>query len=379
MRKCKKWISFLLIISVLLAAVFGNLFLGQASASAKAKKNVKSVTVMLRGKNITKRTVTLVKGKTAKLMVKINPTKAKNSVKFSSNKKSVAAVSKKGTVKAKKAGTAKVKVTITGKYKKKVTWVRIKVRDVGTQTDSSSVTPPPSPSAPSKPSDTERPSVTETPSQPTTEPSVAETPSAPTTEPSVTETPSAPTTEPSATEIPAQPSDGKVLVTYFSRTGENYGVGVIEKGNTAIIADMIAEQTGGTEFEVATVNAYPDVYSECTAVARQEKEQNARPELKGSLPALDDYDIVFIGYPIWWSDMPMAMYTFLESYDWHGKTVIPFCTHEGSGLSGTESSIRNVCEGAEVKQGLAITGTVAQNNRESAGNTVTEWLRALGM
>lgn len=75
----------------------------------------------------------------------------------------------------------------------------------------------------------------------------------------------------------------------------------------------------------------------------------------------------------------MAMYTFLESYDWHGKTVIPFCTHAGISLSGTESSIRNDCEGAEVKQGLAITGTMAQNNQKSAEDTVAEWFRVLGM
>ena len=77
--------------------------------------------------------------------------------------------------------------------------------------------------------------------------------------------------------------------------------------------------------------------------------------------------------------MPMAMYTFLESYDWHGKTVIPFCTHAGSCLSGTEASIRGFCEGAYVKQGLAITGTVAQNNQESAKGSVTEWLKGLGL
>ncbi len=370
MEKSKKWLSFLLVISVLMATVFGGSFSGQMKVSAKTKMNVKSITVMSGRKNVTHKTITMVKGGTTKLTVKTKPVKAKNSVKFASSKKSVVSVSKKGKVTAKKKGTAKIKVTVSGKYKKKVTWVKIKVRVAGEQTNYPTETP-------TQP--TTEPSVTETPAQPTTEPSITDAPTQPSTEPSATETPVIPTTEPSVTETPVQPSGGKVLVAYFSRTGENYGVGVIEKGNTAIIADMIAEQTGGTEFEVATVNAYPDVYSECTEVARQEKEQNARPELKGSLPVLDEYDTIFVGYPIWWSDMPMAMYTFLESYDWHGKTVIPFCTHAGSSLSGTEASIRGVCEGADVKQGLAITGTVAQNNQESARASVTEWLTGLGL
>jgi len=338
--------------SVLLATVFSNLFLGQASADAKTKKKVTSIAVMLQGKNITGKIVTIETGKTVNLTIKTNPAKAKHSAKFSTSNKNIATVDEKGTVKAKKAGTVKIKVTITGKYRKKSAWIKMKVRDMEQQADSSSDTQQSIPSTSEEPSDM--------------------------TEPSTTKVPDLSITEPSVTETPVQSSDKKILIAYFSRTGENYGVGMIEKGNTAMIANMIAEQTGGTEFEIVTINSYPEAYSECTDVAKQEKEQNARPELKDSLPALDNYDTIFIGYPIWWSDMPMAVYTFLESYDWHGKTVIPFCTHAGSGLSGTQASIREVCEGAELKPGLAITGTVAQNNQESAKDSVTEWLNSLG-
>ena len=156
-------------------------------------------------------------------------------------------------------------------------------------------------------------------------------------------------------------SENKILVAYFSHTGENYNVGVIEKGNTHIIADMIAEETDADLFEIVTVNPYPDTYDECTDVAKQEQNDNARPEIINPPEDLDQYDTIFIGYPIWWGDLPMAVYTFLESYDFSGKTVIPFCTHEGSGLSGTKSSIENTCSGATVLDGLAVRGSVAQN------------------
>lgn len=170
----------------------------------------------------------------------------------------------------------------------------------------------------------------------------------------------------------------RILVTYFSRTGENYSVGYIEKGNTHIIADMIAEQTGGDTFEIRTVTPYPDDYDECTDIARQERNENARPELAENLDDLDDYDVIFIGFPIWWSDMPMAVYTFLESYDFAGKTIVPFCTHEGSGLASTEESIAEACPEAEILDGLSIRGSVAQNSQEEAAEAVAEWLRQAG-
>lgn len=168
----------------------------------------------------------------------------------------------------------------------------------------------------------------------------------------------------------------KVLVSFFSRTGENYAVGNISKGNTHIIAEMIAKETGGKLFQIETVKSYPDEYKACVDIAKAEKESNARPEVKGDVK-VEDYDIIFLGYPNWWGDMPMAVYTFIEKHNWNGKTVIPFCTHEGSGLSGTERKLKDACKGAIVSKGLAVRGATAQNSRVQAYETVANWLESV--
>lgn len=169
-------------------------------------------------------------------------------------------------------------------------------------------------------------------------------------------------------------ADGNILVAYFSRAGENYNVGVVEKGNTEIVAEMIAQETGADLFKIQTVEGYPESYEECTDVAKKEKEENARPELSVAIDDLSEYDVIYLGYPIWWGDMPMAVYTFLESYDFSGKTIVPFCTHAGSGLAGTVESIKGICAGASVSDGLAITGETAQNDPEAARDAVRGFL-----
>ncbi len=169
----------------------------------------------------------------------------------------------------------------------------------------------------------------------------------------------------------------KMLVAYFSLAGEQYGVGVIEEGNTSIIAHMIAEQTGADLFEIKAVNPYPTSHSELLDVSRKEMSDKARPEIADTVDNMDDYDTVFIGYPNWWGDMPMIVYNFLESYDLSGKTIVPFCTHGGSGLSGTERTIGNIT-GGTMADGFAIAGTTAQNDRDTAKSKVTEWLREGG-
>lgn len=173
-------------------------------------------------------------------------------------------------------------------------------------------------------------------------------------------------------------SQPKVLVTFFSHTGENYGVGVTEKGNTHIVAEMIAKQTGGELFEIATVKPYPKTYKECTDVAKKEKESSARPALKADV-AIEDYDVIFIGYPNWWGEMPMALYTFIEKHNWQGKKIIPFCTHEGSGLSATEQSLKKSCKGAKVLSGLAMRGTTAHKEQPNAAKAVEAWLTKLNL
>ena len=185
------------------------------------------------------------------------------------------------------------------------------------------------------------------------------------------------TTEISQNSANTDTNTTKTLVAYFSRAGENYNVGNVEKGNTNIVADMIAEETNADTFEIARSTPYPESYEECTEEAKQEQNANARPTITATIDNFDDYDVIFIGYPIWWGDMPMPVYTFLESYDFSGKTVIPFCTHEGSGLSSTESSIASTCAGANVLEGLSITGSTAQNEPDTTKQTVDEWLGKL--
>lgn len=172
-------------------------------------------------------------------------------------------------------------------------------------------------------------------------------------------------------------SSKKTLVVFFSHTGENYGVGNISEGNTHIIAKMIAEATGGSLFEIVPEKGYPhDSYDEVVEIAKQEKAQKARPAIKGDVK-VEDYDVIFIGYPNWWGDMPMPVYTFLEKHDWTGKVVVPFCTHEGSGLSNTEKYIAEACKGATIAKGLAVRGATAQNNREQARKSVNSWIEKL--
>lgn len=166
------------------------------------------------------------------------------------------------------------------------------------------------------------------------------------------------------------------IVVYFSRTGEQYGVGVIDKGNTAIVADMIIEQTGADSFEIIPKeDNYPMTYSELTDYAKEEQNNNARPEIASTIENFDSYDTIYLGYPIWWGDLPMICYTFLESYDFSGKTIIPFCTHAGSGDAGTQSKIQSAAPNADVKEVLAIAGTDTQNDQDSVKSQVIDWLQ----
>ena len=166
----------------------------------------------------------------------------------------------------------------------------------------------------------------------------------------------------------------KILIAYYSRKGQNYVNGSIvnlARGNTEIVAEMIQKATGGDLFEIDTVKAYPVDYTECTEVAKQELRGKARPELKKYLDSLDEYDTVFLGYPCWWGTMPMGVYTFLDRYDWNGKKIFPFCTHEGSGMGGSVREIEKTCPGATVAKGLPIHGAEAAKTE----SMVTAWCK----
>ena len=172
----------------------------------------------------------------------------------------------------------------------------------------------------------------------------------------------------------------KILVLFFSRTGEQYSVGVIEKGNTAIVAEMICEATGADLYEILPADDhYPMTYKELTDVALQEQREGARPAYAGELPDFDSYDTIFIGAPVWWGDWPMILYTVFESTPLSGKTLIPFSTHAGSGLSGFDRSLAAAFPECTIAKGLAIAGTDAQNNPDKVRVTVTSWLSELGL
>lgn len=199
-----------------------------------------------------------------------------------------------------------------------------------------------------------------------------------------TDRPADPTPAPNEPEDPERAVSGGedasgILVIYFSRTGEQYNVGVIDKGNTAIVAEMIAAETGADLFEVLPADDhYPMTYDALTDAAKQEQNEKARPAYQGDLPDLSAYDTVFIGAPVWWGDWPMILYTVFETGDFSGKTLIPFSTHEGSGLSGFDKKLQSTCPDAEVLSGLAIRGSDAQNNRDKARASVSDWLTELG-
>ena len=181
-----------------------------------------------------------------------------------------------------------------------------------------------------------------------------------------------------AAEDAKSDESGKILVAYFSRTGENYNVGTISEGNTAKLAKEIAVQTGADLFEIVPVNEYPESYDEMLDVATQEKAGDERPEIKDAIENFDDYDTVSLGYPIWWGDMPMILYSFMESYDFTGKTVIPFNTHEGSGQAGTQKTIESKLEGADALKGFAMQGSEAQGLKGDGTNeSVRNWLDSL--
>ena len=180
------------------------------------------------------------------------------------------------------------------------------------------------------------------------------------------------------TPAPTSSVDKKILVVYFSRTGEEYNVGKITKGNTAIVAEYIAQKTGADTFEIKPATPYPDEYEACTELAKKELESNVRPALAKNIENLAQYDTIFLGYPIWWGKLPMIVYTFLESNDFSGKTIIPFCTHGGSGLAGTEREIADTCPNAKILSGLAIVGKTAQKDFSATQKDVDAWLTELG-
>ncbi len=165
-----------------------------------------------------------------------------------------------------------------------------------------------------------------------------------------------------------------ILIAYFSRPGNNYVNGNIKNlavGNTAVVAQRIKERTGGVLWQINPVKPYAEDYQLCTEEAQRELRANARPELTGMPGSIDDFGAVILAYPNWWGTMPMPVWTFLEQYDFSGKTILPLCTHEGSGMGRSEADIQKLCPGAHVKEGLAIKGGSVGN----ADSRIADWLK----
>lgn len=175
--------------------------------------------------------------------------------------------------------------------------------------------------------------------------------------------------EPSSTEVPeisTEPTNesGGTLVAYFSWSG-----------NTEQMAQMIQAETDGDLFEIEPATPYTDNYNTLLDVAQQEQADNARPELASQVENWESYDVVFVGYPDWWSDAPMLIYSFLESYDWEGKALVPFCTSGGSGFGRSLGKLSDSAPGATIVEGLHVSGSRV----DGASDQIASWIDSLNL
>ena len=168
--------------------------------------------------------------------------------------------------------------------------------------------------------------------------------------------------------------NSKSLVVFFSHAGENYSVGNIKVGNTKIVADYISEITGADQFEIVTHKYDGMAYTPLINLAQQEANDGELPPYEGEVPDLSQYDTVFIGGPIWWGTYPQVMFTFFKENDLNGKTLIPFTTHEGSGLASTVEDVKAAYPDAKVTKGFAIYGHEVRSGKAK----VEKWLQGLG-
>ena len=316
-KKMHRYLAWLLVIAVVFSlGSIGNM----AEVMAKSKKatEVKSVSIKIGSKKVTKKTFKMKRGDRKIIKVNVSPKKGKKTIKFATSNKKVATVNKSGRVTAKKAGTAKITVTVrlrkagkSGSSAKRSTWVKIKVSDRASS---------------DKTNDT-------------------------------------PATEPSATQ---NPTGRKSIVAYFSCTD-----------NTKTIAEYVAESAVADIYRIEPSVPYTSAdLNYNNAGSRTSNEQNnpaARPAIAGSLPSLDNYEVVYLGYPIWWGQAPKIMYTFVESYDLSGKIVIPFCTSGSSGIGTSATNLQAAAKGnATWIAGQRFSGS-------SSKSVVEQWVRGLDL
>ena len=170
----------------------------------------------------------------------------------------------------------------------------------------------------------------------------------------------------------------KTLSVFFSRADENYFGGAmryVKVGNTEIVCDIMKDMIPADSFKIEMKNPYSPVYMTCIDEAKKDLRENARPELVSMPESIDEYDTVILAYPNYWGTVPMAVVTFLENYDFAGKTILPLCTNEGSGMGSSERDIKKYTPGADVKKGLSITGSRAADSKPA----LERWLSANGM
>gem|GEM_PF-361588 len=270
-----------------------------------------SVDLQIGRKTVTKKTYQMEKGSKKTLKVKSSATV--KSVSFSSSDKTIATVSKNGVIRAKAAGTVRITARVQLEDETRKLWMKVRVVEKE---------PVPATPVPATPMPTEIPEETE------------------------------------------NKGENKVLVVYFTRTV-----------NTETIADIIEKKTGGTKIRLETVKDYPADYSSVYDVAMEEKNTNARPKLKTKIENMEDYNTIFVGYPIWHGDVPMAIRTFLEEYDFSGKTVVPFCTSASSLPDTSFGHIEESAAEANVLTGF-WSGSAGLQNLDQ---TVPEWLDTLGI
>ena len=332
-------------------------------AMAKSKKApaVKSVSLKIGKKKVAKKTYQMKQGE-KKIKVSVSPKKGKIVIRFATSNKKVAAVSNKGTVTAKKAGTAKIKVMVrkgTSKKKgrasqKKTTWVKIKVvKGSGQKDKTDSETEPPA-------DQNSTPPVTPKPEEPTPPPTETPVPEE-TLPPSESETPT-----PSVTPEPGGAEQGKSLIVYFSCTD-----------TTKKIAEYMQEITGADVYRIEAEAPYTaedlNYGDASTRATREQNDSSARPAIAGKVENMSWYQNVVIAYPIWWGQAPRIISTFLESYDFSGKTIVPVCTSHSSGIGSSATNLHALTDGS---------ATWLEGRRFSSTSTkeeVAQWLKDSGI
>ena len=333
-------------------------------AMAKSKKApaVKGVSLKIGKKKVTKKTYQMKQGEKKKIKVSVSPKKGKNVVQFATSNKKVATVSKNGTVIAKKAGTAKIKVTVrkgTSKKKsrasqKKTTWVKIKVVKGSGQKDKTDSETEPAADQNSAPHVTPKP---EEPTSPPTETPISDE----TLPPSDSETP-----PPSVTPEPGDAEQGKSLIVYFSCTD-----------TTKKIAEYVQEITGADIYRIEPEVPYTaedlNYGDASTRATREQNDSSARPAIAGKVENMSRYQNIVIAYPIWWGQAPRIISTFLESYDFSGKTIVPVCTSHSSGIGSSATNLHALTDGSVTwLEGRRFSSTTTKEE-------VAQWLKDSGI